>query len=37
MVAALGAAQTGRQDLLKDVYRSFETFSDCFQMKSNKI
>lgn len=37
LVAALGAAQTGRQDLLKDVYRTFETFSDCFQMKLNKV
>ena len=37
MVATLGALQTGRQDLIKDVYRSFETFSDCFQMKSNKV
>ena len=37
MVATLAAVQTGRQDLIKDVYREFETFSDCFQMEPNKV
>ncbi|MGK2232162.1 DUF6988 family protein [Colwellia polaris] len=36
MVAILGSILTGRQSLTKDVYNSFQTFSDCFQMRTNK-
>ena len=36
MVAILGSILTGRQSLTNDVYNSFQTFSDCFQMRTNE-
>lgn len=37
MVAVLGSILTGQATLTKEVYKSFETFSDCFQIKSGIV
>jgi len=35
LVAVFGAILTGRPELTKEVYTSFDTFSDCFQLKGD--
>jgi hypothetical protein len=37
LVAVFGAILTGQPQLTKEVYKSFDEFSDCFQIKKNKL
>jgi len=37
MVAVFGSALTGQAQLTKEVYKSFDKFSDCFQLKGATV